>query len=73
MILYSLPISNYSGKVLHVIRFKGLESEVLPPPGGYGSDEYKKIVSSGTIPALDHDGIILSESEKFATSLIYRH
>ena len=63
MILYSLPISNYSGKVLHAIRFKDLECEVLPPPGGYGSDEFKKTVASGTIPALDHDGIILSESE----------
>ena len=63
MILYSLPISNYSGKVLHAIRFKVLDCQILHPPGGYGSDEYKKIVESGTIPALDHDGIILSESE----------
>ena len=39
MILYSLPISNYCGKVLHVLRFKNLECEILPPPGGYGSEE----------------------------------
>ena len=63
MILYSLPISNYCGKVLHALRFKDLECEILPPPGGYGSEEYKKRVPSGTIPALDHDGVILSESE----------
>ncbi len=63
MILYSLPISNYCGKVLLVIRFKALECEVVPPKGGYGSDEYKRIVPTGTIPALDHDGIIYSESE----------
>jgi len=63
MILYSLPISNYCGKVLHALRFKDLECEILPPPGGYGSEEYKKRVLSGTIPALDHDGVILSESE----------
>ena len=63
MILYSLPISNYCGKVLHALRFKELEFEILPPPGGYGSEEYKKRVPSGTIPALDHDGVILSESE----------
>ena len=63
MILYSLPISNYCGKVLLVIRFKALECEVVPPRGGYGSDEYKGIVPTGTIPALDHDGIIYSESE----------
>jgi len=63
MILYSLPISNYCGKVLHALRFKDLECEILPPPGGYGSEEYKKRVPSGTIPSLDHDGVILSESE----------
>jgi len=63
MILYSLPISNYCGKVLHALRFKDVECEILPPPGGYGSEEYKKRVPSGTIPALDHDGVILSESE----------
>ena len=63
MILYSLPISNYCGKVLHALRFKDLECEIIPPPGGYGSEEYKKRVPSGTIPALDHDGVILSESE----------
>ncbi len=63
MILYSLPISNYCGKVLHALRFKDLECEILPPPGGYGSEEYKKRVPSGTIPALDHDGVIVSESE----------
>ena len=63
MILYSLPISNYCGKVLHALRFKDLECEILPPPGGYGSEEYKKRVPSGTIPALYHDGVILSESE----------
>ena len=63
MILYSLPISNYCGKVLHALRFKDLECEILPPLGGYGSEEYKKRVPSGTIPALDHEGVILSESE----------
>ena len=63
MILYSLPISNYCGKVLHALCFKNLQCEILPPPGGYGSEEYKKRVPSGTIPALDHDGVILSESE----------
>ena len=63
MILYSLPISNYCGKVLHALRFKDVECEILPPPGGYGSEVYKKRIPSGTIPALYHDGVILSESE----------
>ena len=49
--------------MLHALRFKDLECEIRSPPGGYGSKEYKKRVPSGTIPALDHDGVILSESE----------
>jgi len=30
MILYSLPISNYCGKVLHALRFKDVECEIIP-------------------------------------------
>ena len=33
MILYSLPISNYCGKVLHALRIKDVECEIIPPAG----------------------------------------
>ena len=38
----------------------------MPPPDGYGSVAYCKLVPSGTIPALSHDGFIISESEAIA-------
>lgn len=61
--LYSIPPSVYSAKVRLVLRAKGLEFEDVPPPGGYGSDEYKAFVPFGTMPAIDHDGFQLADSE----------
>ncbi len=61
--LYSIPPSLYSAKTRLVLRAKGLEWTDVPPPGGYGSDEYKQIVPTGTLPAIDHDGFVLAESE----------
>ncbi|MDA4844730.1 glutathione S-transferase family protein [Hoeflea poritis] len=61
--LYSIPPSLYSAKVRIVLRAKGLDFEDVPPPGGYGSDAYKEIVPSGTLPAIEHDGFLLVDSE----------
>ena len=61
--LYSIPPSLYSAKTRLVLRAKGLEWTDVLPPGGYGSDEYKQIVPAGTLPAIDHDGFVLTESE----------
>ena len=51
------------------MRHKGLEWTSIPPPGGYGSDVYCKLVPSGTIPALDHDGFIVGESDAISEYL----
>lgn len=61
--LYSIPPSLYSAKVRIVLRAKQLAFEDVPPPGGYGSEAYKEIVPSGTLPAIDHDGFVLADSE----------
>ncbi|WP_136656401.1 glutathione S-transferase family protein [Nitratireductor sp. XY-223] len=61
--LYSIPPSLYSAKVRIVLRAKGLAFEDIQPPGGYGSDAYREIVPSGTLPAIEHDGFLLVESE----------
>jgi len=50
--LYALPISVYSAKVRLALRIKGIDFEELSPPDGYGSDNYRAIVASGTIPAI---------------------
>ncbi|MEX3009996.1 glutathione S-transferase family protein [Hoeflea sp. TYP-13] len=61
--LYSIPPSLYSAKVRIVLRAKQLDWEDVPPPGGYASDPYKEIVPSGTLPAIDHGGFVLVDSE----------
>jgi len=61
--LYSIPISSYSAKVRIVLRAKGLAFEDAAPPGGYSSTDYARLVPSATMPAIDHDGLIVWDSE----------
>lgn len=67
--IYSDPISLYCAKLRILLRHKGLTYEELPPPGGYGSDEYRAIVPSGNLPAMLHDGFMLADSEAIAEYL----
>ncbi|WP_343563797.1 glutathione S-transferase family protein [Kiloniella sp. b19] len=63
MHLYTNPVSNFCNKVDIALAWKGLDCERSLPPGGYGSDEYRKIVPLGTIPGLVDGDFVLSESE----------
>ena len=63
MQLYYSSISNYCSEVKLLIEYKKIDIEFLPPPGGYGSDEFKKISPQGTIPTLISHNITLCESE----------
>ena len=69
LVLYDLAISSYGCKTRILLRHKGLEWTSLAPPDGYGSPAYCKIVPSGTIPALAHDGFTLGESDAIAEYL----
>ena len=69
LVLYDLPISSYGCKTRILLRHKGLDWTSLAPPDGYGSPAYCKIVPSGTIPALVHDGFTLGESDAIAEYL----
>jgi glutathione S-transferase len=60
---YTTPVSNFAAKVEIALRLKGIAFAAVPPPGGYGSAAYKALVPAGTIPAIVHDGLVLSESE----------
>ncbi|MDC1000860.1 glutathione S-transferase family protein [Alphaproteobacteria bacterium] len=66
LVLYDVAISSYGCKTRILLRHKGLEWTSLAPPDGYGSPAYCKIVPSGTIPALVHDGFTLGESDAIA-------
>ena len=66
--LYAYDISNYCSSIKIALQYKELDYSEIPPPDGYGSIEYKKIVHMGTIPALvitnnNNDDFVISESQ----------
>ena len=63
MIFYALPVSSYSAKVRIVLIAKNIAFHELEPPGGYRSEAYRGIVPMGTLPAINDEGFVLSESE----------
>ena len=67
--LYTVPISLYCAKLRIVLRHKRLEWNEQLPPGGYGSNEYKKIVVSGNLPALVDGSLMIADSEAIAEYL----
>lgn len=71
--IYNVPVSIYTAKLRVTLRHKGLEFEELPPPGGYRSDAYRKIVPSGNIPTLLDGDVMLSDSEAIAEYLEEKH
>lgn len=62
-ILYGTPISVYSCKLRLALALKGVSLKETAPPGGYCSDEYRRIVPQGTIPALVEGDFVLAESD----------
>jgi glutathione S-transferase len=75
MLLYSADASPWSAPVRAAIYAKGLDIPIDIPPGGMGSDEYRRISVTGLVPCLMlDDGTPLPESavilayldEKFA-------
>ena len=63
MKLYQMNLSNFASKSRIAIYEKGLNVEMVDPPGGAGSADYKKINPLGKIPALDIGGQLIAESE----------
>ena len=67
--IYSVPVAVYCAKLRIMLEHKSIPFKQLPPPGGYGSDEYRAIVPSGNLPAMIHDDFMLSDSEAIAEYL----
>lgn len=63
LILYGIAVSSYVAKVRLALRLKGVSFTEIAPPGGYGSAEYRAIVTAGSVPAIVHDGFACHESE----------
>ena len=64
--IYAVPVSVYNAKLRILLRHKGVAFTELPPPGGYGSAEYKALIPSGNLPAMIHDNLTLADSEAIA-------
>lgn len=73
MKLYSSDDSPFAARVRILIRAKDLPVEILPPPGGSGSDEFRKLAPIGKIPALDTGSEVIVESEVIQEYLEDRH
>ena len=67
--LYNVPVSSYGSKIRIILDHKQLDWTEIPPPDGYGSAAYKAITPAGTVPAIDHDGFRLADSEAIAEYL----
>lgn len=71
--IYAVPVSLYCAKLRILLRHKGLEWEEIPPPGGYGSQAYKKVMPSGNLPALTDGNLSIGDSEAIAEYLEEKH
>lgn len=70
MILYWTPLSSYSAKLRIACALKGIEPELrLPPDGSYRSAAYRRVVPTGTVPALVEGDMVLAESDAIAEFL----
>jgi glutathione S-transferase len=71
--LYAVPVSNFCATVRLVLRLKGVTFDEMLPPDGYASVAYKRLVPTGTVPALVDDAVVLSESAVIVEYLDARH
>ena len=63
MKLYGALASPYVARVAMFASLKGIDLPMESPPGGMGSDEYRRINPTGKIPSLMTGGHCIAESE----------
>jgi glutathione S-transferase len=72
--LYNVALSPFAARCRIQIYAKGLPIELVEPPGGLGSESYKKLNPTGKVPALQlDDGFVLPESAVIGEYLEDRH
>ena len=67
--IYSTPESLYCAKLRILLRHKQAQWREVEPEGGCGSTQYRELVSTGTMPALVDDGLVIADSEAIAEYL----
>ena len=73
IILHGSPVSAYTAKLRIALQAKGLRFEEREPEGGYRSAAWRARQPTGTIPALEVDGVLLAESEAIVEYLEDEH
>ena len=73
MILHGSPVSTYTAKLRIALHAKGLRFEEREPEGGYRSTAWRERQPTGTIPALEVEGVLLAESEAIVEYLEDAH
>lgn len=69
-ILYMLPVSPFSMRIIMQIRLKDLQIEMLEPPGGIHSKAYSALAPIAKVPALKlPGGTVVGESSVIANYL----
>lgn len=64
IILYGSDLSTYTTKVRLALMLRGLPFEQREPDGGgYRSPAWRARLPTATVPAIEHDGFFLAESE----------
>ena len=61
--IYGLSVSTYTAKVRIALGLKGVDYEMVPPPGGYSTPTYMAIIPLGTIPGIKDGDFVISESD----------
>ncbi len=59
---YATSESLYCAKLRILLRHKQLDYEEISPEGGCGSDAYRRMIPSGTMPALIDGDLVLADS-----------
>ncbi len=73
MKLYNSNLSPYASRVRMALYAKQIPCELVAPPGGTGSTEYKRVNPIGKIPALEDGGNVIVESDVICEYLEERH
>ena len=62
--LYAVPESTYCARVRLVLELKSIEYiEERPAGGSYRSEDYRRLVPAGSVPAIQINGTILHDSD----------
>ncbi len=68
--LYAVPESTYCARVRLVLELKSVDYiEERPPGGTYRSEDYRRLVPAGSVPAIKINGAILHDSDAIAELL----